>query len=49
VHAPALEARLDTFSFQPRGFYENLGFTIFGQLDEYPPGFQRHFLKKTIA
>lgn len=40
---------LDTFSFQARGFYEKLGFTIFGELDEYPPGFQRYFLKKTIA
>ena len=37
---------LDTFSFQARGFYEKLGFTSFGQLDDYPAGHQRFFMQK---
>ena len=41
-------AYLDTFSFQARGFYEKLGYEVFGALD-YPPGRQRHFLRKRLA
>ena len=37
---------LDTFSFQARGFYEKLGFEAFGQIDDYPPGHQRFFMRK---
>ena len=39
---------LDTFSFQARGFYERLGYTVFGAIDEYPPGHSRYFLKKDL-
>src|SRR5579859_2075713 len=39
---------LDTFSFQARGFYEKLGFTVIGRLDDYPPGHQRFFLQKRL-
>ena len=39
---------LDTFSFQARGFYEKQGFTVFGQLDDYPAGHQRFFLQKRL-
>lgn len=39
---------LDTFSFQARGFYERLGFTVFGELSDYPPGETRFFMKKTL-
>jgi GNAT superfamily N-acetyltransferase len=41
-------AHLDTFDFQARGFYERLGYTVFGQLDNYPPGHTRYFLRKTF-
>jgi GNAT superfamily N-acetyltransferase len=41
-------APLDTFSFQARGFYEGLGYELFGTLD-YPPGHQRHFLRKRLT
>ena len=41
-------AWLDTFQFQARGFYERLGYTCFGELSDYPPGFSRYFLKKTL-
>ena len=39
---------LDTFSFQARGFYEKLGYAVFGTLEDYPPGHRRFFLKKTF-
>ena len=39
-------AHLDTFSFQARGFYESLGYQVFGTLDDYPPGHSRYFLHK---
>ena len=42
-------AHLDTFSFQARGFYEGLGYTVFGQLADYPPGHTRYFLRKTLG
>lgn len=42
-------AWLDTFEFQARGFYERLGYTSFGQLSDYPPGFSRYFMKKVLV
>jgi GNAT superfamily N-acetyltransferase len=39
---------LDTFSFQAKPFYESLGYKQFGELDEFPAGFQRHFLSKRL-
>jgi GNAT superfamily N-acetyltransferase len=40
---------LDTFSWQARGFYEKLGYSVFGTIDDYPPGHQRYFLRKVIG
>lgn len=39
---------LDTFSFQARPFYEKLGFSVFGTLDNHPRGGQRYFLAKSF-
>ena len=39
---------LDTFSFQARGFYEKLGYVIFGELPNYPNGHCRYFLWKQL-
>lgn len=39
---------LDTFSFQARGFYEKLGYGVFGRIDDYPPGEARFFLSKRL-
>ena len=36
-------------SFQARGFYEVLGYTVFGQLEAYPEGQTRWFLCKRLA
>lgn len=40
---------LDTYSFQARGFYEKLGYTVFGTLEGYPPGHCRYFLQKRLG
>ena len=42
-------AWLDTYSFQARGFYERLGYAVFGTLDDYPPGHSRIFLHKAFV
>ncbi|MCC5640236.1 GNAT family N-acetyltransferase [Nostoc sp. CHAB 5844] len=39
---------LDTFSFQALGFYQRLGYQIFGVLENFPPGHQRYFLSKKL-
>jgi GNAT superfamily N-acetyltransferase len=41
-------AWLDTYNFQARGFYERLGYVVFGTLDDYPPGQSRIFLRKAF-
>ena len=40
-------AWVDT-QFGGRGFYDRLGYTVFGELADYPPGFTRTFLKKSL-
>src|SRR6185312_10035671 len=40
---------LETFDFQARGFYEKLGYSVFGQLAETPPGHTRFFLTKRLG
>lgn len=39
-------AWLDTYSFQARGFYERLGYSLFGTIEDHPPGHSRFFMKK---
>lgn len=41
-------AWVDT-QFGALGFYERLGYTVFGRLDGYPPGFARSFLTKALV
>jgi len=42
-------AWLDTFSFQARGFYERLGYEVFGAIEDHPPGHSHLFMKKALA
>jgi len=39
---------LDTFSFQARGFYEKLGYELFGSIDNYPKNGSRFFFRKQL-
>jgi GNAT superfamily N-acetyltransferase len=39
-------AWLTTFTFQARGFYEKLGYSVFAELPDSPPGNERIFLRK---
>jgi GNAT superfamily N-acetyltransferase len=39
---------LDTYEFQARGFYEKLGFEVFGTLEDHPAGQRRFFLRKHL-
>jgi GNAT superfamily N-acetyltransferase len=41
-------AHLDTYSFEARPFYERAGYEVFAQLDNYPEGDDKCFLKKTL-
>jgi len=41
-------AWLDTFQFQARGFYERIGYQIFGELSDFPAGHARYFMKKAL-
>jgi GNAT superfamily N-acetyltransferase len=43
------DAWLDTHEFQARGFYEKLGYELFGQLPDYPPPFSRFFFRKRLV
>ena len=44
----AHHVHLDTFSFQAPGFYQKHGYVVFGQLDEFPSGFQRFYMTKDL-
>ena len=41
-------AYLDTFSFQARPFYEKQGYSVFGVLEDYPPGHKCYFMQKRL-
>jgi len=41
-------AWVDT-QFGALAFYEHLGYTVFGSLPDYPPGFCRSFLQKALV
>jgi ribosomal protein S18 acetylase RimI-like enzyme len=45
----AHSATLDTHSFQAPGFYRKFGYEIFGELDDYPEGHKKFFLRKRLA
>ena len=41
-------SHLDTFDFQARGFYEKLGYTVFGILEDCPEGHYRYYMSKRL-
>ena len=44
----AMAAYLDTFSFQAPEFYLKHGYQVFGELQDFPRGYQRFFLTKDL-
>ena len=41
-------ALVDTHSFQAEGFYTQLGYEVFGRLEDFPPRHQRVYLQKRL-
>ncbi len=46
AHRGCVGAWLDTFSFQARPFYERHGYTLLGEIQDYPAPHSRFFLSK---
>lgn len=44
----AKNAHLDTFSFQAPEFYQDHGYQVFGELKDFPTGYQRYFMTKQL-
>lgn len=44
--ARCVGAHLDTYDFQAAGFYERLGYEVFGVIEDHPPGHRRVYLQK---
>ena len=44
----AKHAYLDTFSFQSPDFYNQHGYQVFGELEDFPTGHQRYYMKKKL-
>ena len=41
-------SKLETFSFQARGFYEKCGYQVVGRLQNYPPGQSFYWMSKDL-
>ncbi|MDF5710423.1 MAG: GNAT family N-acetyltransferase [Nostoc sp. S4] len=48
VNRGCLNVYVFTYSFQSPGFYQHLGYEVFGELENFPPGYCRYFLKKCL-
>jgi ribosomal protein S18 acetylase RimI-like enzyme len=41
-------AYTDTFTWQAPGFYEKIGYTIYGKLEGFPPGNELSYYRKSL-
>jgi ribosomal protein S18 acetylase RimI-like enzyme len=44
----ARHVHLDTFSFQAPEFYKRYGYRVYGELQDFPPGYTRYYLTKEL-
>ena len=44
----ATDVFLDTFSFQALEFYEQHGYRVFGELNDFPPGHTRYYFTRRL-
>ena len=44
----SINVYLNTFTFEAPEFYKKLGYTVFAELKDFPPGHSRLFLRKTL-
>jgi ribosomal protein S18 acetylase RimI-like enzyme len=49
VENGAERATLDTFNPAAKAFYLSHGYEVFGTLADYPPGYSKFFLRKTLV
>ncbi|MBX3066521.1 MAG: GNAT family N-acetyltransferase [Anaerolineae bacterium] len=43
-----IRVHLDTLGFQALGFYQKLGYSLYGQIDNFINGYARYYLKKEL-
>jgi GNAT superfamily N-acetyltransferase len=48
IERGCLHAFLESFSFQAPLFYQNLGYEVFGEADDWPEGHTHYFLRKRL-
>ena len=48
LDAGAKRAKLNTFDFQAKEFYEKLGYVLYGRLEDYPEGHTLYYLRKDL-
>ena len=41
-------SHLDTFDWQAKDFYQRLGYSVFGVLEDCPPGHSRYYMQKRL-
>jgi GNAT superfamily N-acetyltransferase len=49
IERGCIGAHLETFSFQARPLYEKLGYEMFGEIRDYPPGHVFYFMRKKLS
>jgi ribosomal protein S18 acetylase RimI-like enzyme len=49
VERGAFAVTLETHTYQAPDFYLKRGYTVFGRLDDYPPGHAKLFLRKDLG
>lgn len=49
VRHGCFNAYVFTYSFQAPEFYQHLGYEVFGELEDFPSGHRRYFLKKRLT